>query len=274
MSRIKRNVRRAGKSIARTPYLIEGLLGDYDGNVEVGDNSSLVYVRVQGVVLVAYDDQTAHEANVPVVVGYDEANPRLLKVQGTLRRAGIDLGPSWSVGKHAERHRWGAVPGGDDVVFIEQRQILPWRVEAASSGVAVIVRGGYAYTSSGWQEVAYLSDMDLSSHIPSSADHAAYVLIYVSAAGGIEAQKGSEVTPIETLRISDIPAPPDGALPLAAVRVYNGQTSVSENLYDGDIIDLRGSQAGTGGGVLNMLNALLGILESEIDLELSRHIAG
>jgi len=135
-----------------------------------------------------------------------------------------------------------AKAGGQDPLFAETGQILALRIGIVS-GMTIYNYPGIIQTSAGSVYVTRQT-LDLTTHIPATADKAAWVLITFNASGTITGTKGSEFTlssaTDENDYLSHLPAAPVGAAFLAAaVRVYTDQTEVQETRTNTDIIDLR-----------------------------------
>jgi len=257
-----RSIKKKLKGFEKTHKYAEGLLGNYSGTVTVPNSEQRVYVRVNGVLLTAYDDFTAHVENLPVLVGYDSDHPRLLRVIGIKRRGAVALPPAIGVTNHHHRHEWR---GGDDVVFIDHRQILGLRVTPVSGELKVKVDKGVVEGSGGYGYAESVLGIDLSGSEPGSG--ARYVLIYVKADRTFGIVDGSTKS-AELLTIADVPQRPSGTIALAAVRIEAGQTEISENYYNPDIIDLR--FASISAAATEISNSV-GALEMEFDLKFTKH---
>jgi hypothetical protein len=230
----------------------DAMLGDGNGNVRVDGKKRDCYVRVNGVVMRVRNTKTAFVNNLPVVVGYEHANPNLLQVLGVRERDGIEMKTNYGAPEHHELHEYNNPLGGNDVVYSDVRQLMPGRVSSAQDAFNIYVHRGMALTSSGvWQRLESADKIDLSSYQPGTG--ACYVLIYVNLQDGtIGKLAGTTATSNQVLDYTYIPRTPANAFPLAAVRLYDSQTIISEKWgYDGEIVDLRmAAAAGVGNDIL------------------------
>jgi hypothetical protein len=187
------------------------------------------------------------------------ANTRLAPVAGQRVRIGVDpFDPDYvqilsyrnipSTGytvagglviPHANSHRYLADHGGSDPVWVELRQFMPLRVGISATAMSVNVYQGIAFVG-GTYFLVPSETIDLGPSVPSTAGKAIYALVYVDDTGDLQVDDtGSEVDYAD-LALTDIPAPAGPFLPLAAVRLYTGQTALYETRTSGtDIVDLR-----------------------------------
>lgn len=258
---LRRKLRRKGRA-RRWDW---GKLGNGAGVVSVPGTTQECYVRMRGVVLIAYNDRTAFVDGLPVVVGYDTYQPDVLQVLTVKVRGGVQMPQGFSEQPHHTRHEFLNDQGGDDVVWINERMLLPLRV-TPSSALNVEVYPGVLQTATGWLDIA-LTSLDLSSYQPGSG--ALWALICIDAVGSLSVTTGVSVSSVDLLRTSHIPAEPAGSWALAAVRLYDGQTAITETAQYNDVIDLRFVLRP--GGSPQSWNAL-GVLQSEVDLALTKHV--
>lgn len=239
------------------PVAEPGLLGDGNGNVSVPNRPRYVYARMLSqldVPFEVFNDRTPFVDNLPVLIGYDPDNRNLLQVLKvrlgiTDESAGGITYPT-GVPNHGASHEWLSPYGGYDIAFIHIRQWLPLRVYGSSSGVKIKVYPGYVFCASS-QEYLYVSpsETDLAAHLP-SVGSARWALVSVTEAGAIRVTLGTAVS-LYSLTLADIPAITQGDRPLAAVRLYGGQTRIRETRTITDIVDLRFPIAtGAGSGLV------------------------
>lgn len=224
-----------------------GLMGDPLGNVSVPDRAGYVYVRVNDITEIAYNDRVTPVYDLPILVGYDPLQPRLYRVLDALmvyEEAPYNAG----VPSHHETHEYmGLTTSGHDLVFVHLRAWLPLRV-APAGGLTITVYRGIALVGSTWTAVEQAAALDLTAYQPVSG--ARYVLIQALSDGTIDIVAGAVKT-LLTIALSDIPAPYTQALPLAGILLYAGQTAIQENRITNDLVDLRWPgrpQSTTGGG--------------------------
>jgi len=137
-----------------------------------------------------------------------------------------------------------------------------------------------------------IATLSLSSSVPRSG--ARYSLVRVDADGTVDVQDGTAVASYLELGWSDVPKVADGYAPLAVVRLYSGQTSLSKLYSSPDVFDLRfatRSNPGWMAAIANLerdfeyeidrLNFSLDDieqrhfgLENDLDIEISRHQLG
>lgn len=239
------------------PIAEPGLLGDGQGNVRVTARPNYCYARMLSapdISIEVYNDRTTYVNNLPVLIGYDADNPRLLQVlkirlNNTAEASG---GITYAnIGPHAKTHQWLDPRGGQDIVYIHLRQWLPFRVYPAGT-LTIGVYPGYAYCAD-LGRYAYIAPpvADLAAYVPATAGLARFVLISLTAAGTIRITLGSEVN-LYDLDLTNIPSITSGDRPLAAIRLYNTQTRIAEGRAYTDLLDLRYPIAtGAGSGLLS-----------------------
>lgn len=215
-----------------------GMMGDGTGVLEVTDLEHYVYVRTSAGIEEVFNNRVPPENDLMVMLGYDPTQPDLYQVLSTRTAApGGVTGGAVAGYAPAIRYQWMADGGGQDPLWIDIRQFLPLRV-GTYLGMLIQIYRGVVKSGSTWIDVN-TQTMLLTSHVPTTAGNAAFVLITVDTTGDAIATKGAETT-VELLSLADIPAAPTGTLvELAAVRVYNGQTAVQEARTNTDIKDLR-----------------------------------
>jgi len=127
---------------------------------------------------------------------------------------------------------------GVDQVNIDWRQINTLRVYAYSGFTIGVIAG--LLPRVGADLVVPSQTIDLTTHIPAAG--ALFVLISVDSTGALVATDGATASGTFTLTLGDIPDTPSGNFRLAAVRLYTGQTAISESTQSNDIRDLRWPQ--------------------------------
>ena len=240
ISRIRKQMQRSLEKYQRRSYHTDNaMLGDGNGLVRVPGQKHDCYVRVNGLVMKLRNTKTAFVNNLPVIVGFESSQPNLLQVLGVRDRDGVDLQTNYGVAEHHELHEYDNPNGGSDVVYINIRQIMACRVSSAGDAFNIYVHRGMGLINGVWKRLESADKIDLSSYVPGTG--ACYVLIYINLQdGSIGKLAGTTATSNQVLDYSYIPNVPSDAHPLAAVRLYDTQTIISERFgYDGEIVDLR-----------------------------------
>ncbi len=210
-------------------------MGDGSGTVRVPGSSTLVYVRPWGssLPMVVGRGSAPEVENFPVRVGKSKKDKRL-KVLGAQGYDGVYYPPgSDGVDLHAPTHALY----GSDPVWIVGYQVTDLAVYCDGDDMIVKIYPGRIMISGSVIDVVYQT-IDLTSKIPVAGS--LFVLIYVDSDGAIQTADGDNVNLID-LNYTEIPANPAGAVSLAAVRIYAGQTVITNNVQSQDIIDLRWS---------------------------------
>jgi hypothetical protein len=224
------------KQTALPSYI--GQLGDGNNNVVVSGRPNYVYVRVSGRVGEVFNNRVSPDNDRYVWLGYDATEPekeQVLDVVTGRRRYGEDDDDVYPTAINLGGFTWP----NDNTIYMQLRQFMPLRVamtDPISFGVSLyrgILNVGGVYL------VVDTQDIDLITYeVLAEAAQAKYVLIEVSSTGTVNVVDGTE-TDLDSLTLSDIPSPSDGAVPLAAVRLYSGQSTVIETKTSTDIVDLR-----------------------------------
>lgn len=226
------------------PIAEPGILGDGNGTVAVSGRPRYVYARMLSqldIPFEVFNDRIPFVDNLPVLIGYDPDNRNLLQVLkvrlGNTDEAAGGITYPTNIPNHGSSHEWLSPYGGYDPVYVHIRQWLPLRVYGGS-GVKINIYPGYVYCASS-QEYKYVapSETDLSAYLPGVGE-ALWALVAVTEAGAIRITLGSAVN-LYALTLADIPDITQGDRPLAAVRLYGGQTQIKETRSLTDIIDLR-----------------------------------
>jgi hypothetical protein len=228
MTKYKKFARSLKSVLLRDKYAeIPAFLGNLSGTV-AADVTGRVYVTLfNGEVLEVFNGRVPNVPRLPVLIGYGGGE----KLQ-ILRSRDVYTSPPFpDVPPHAFLHTF---PNADTVPVHEQ-QIMPLLVEPAS-GLTIRIHGGSYELEDGWH-VFVTQEVDLTANVPASG--AIYTLLEVDSTGAISATDGSAVDTRAMLEYSDIPAADPDKFALAAVKLYNGQSSFVFLPTDTDIIDLR-----------------------------------
>ncbi len=234
------NAKVAVKQVLNTfqpkPRTVLAVIGDGFGNVEIAGSPGFVYIRVRGVLTTAFNAQVPNLHDLPVVCGYEYTNPRLFQVLAVYIASDTPYRPN--VPPHHETHEYMAEGGGYDVVWVDLRQIMPFLV-STTGGLSVFVHRGIVWRNGAWRLVESENSYDLTSYVPGAG--ARFLLIALNAASGaITFKAGTTVADKNDLDFTThCPVADPGTKPLAAVRLYTGQTEIQEERTRTDIVDLR-----------------------------------
>ncbi len=232
--RLIRKLRERFDAFVPRRYFAVGLLGDGRGNVRVGNSTNMCYVRVDGALIKAFNQRTAYIDDLPVIVGYDEFNPDTLQVL-SVYLANNDTTNVTQVPNHHARHEYLNPDGGDDVVWVRLRQFMPGRV--SFNGMTARVYRYAIFWNDAWQYVD--GEIDLSPYRPSGG--ARWGVVFWGD-GNLDVSLGATMSDKADLTLADLPPIRQNTVPLVAVRLYAGQTSVSETLIENDVLDVRFGQ--------------------------------
>jgi hypothetical protein len=233
------------KGYTQPPREVAVFMGDGAGVVAVPGRSGYIYVRdIRGNVSIVWNTSVPNIVNQPVFVAYLDGRLQVVRVRDVF----FGSKPT-NVGPHNWTHEWSA--SGGDVVRVFGMQMMPWKAEIDSADAFTVNIYRAIYDANGTWVVEGVEDIDLNAHIPGTSANGCYVLLSIDTSGVINHTVGSDVDPYTTLAVTDIPAIPTDEKPLWAIRLYYGQTTLSQTPQDNDFIDLRDSlhaAAGVGGG--------------------------
>lgn len=243
------NRRKFRKKIITPPEVIPGQLGDGLGNLVYSGGNNLYYCRIAGQIQVVYNDRVPAQNDLLVDVGRDTVSgsekPGIFKVLSTRSSSPGGMGNGIQLGyAPASRYQWMAIGGGQDVLWVDKRQITNLRIgPLTGSDMYIGIVPGIVYNGTNSISVAYQT-ASMAAHIPAGAGNAALVLITINLSGTMVATKGDEFVLAsvadENAMLAYLPAAPAGTcFVTGAVRVYYGQTAVQETRTNTDIIDLR-----------------------------------
>lgn len=211
-----------------------GWLGNHSGTVEVPQEQSMVYVRLQsGQVVKALNTVAPNIRNWAVYVGRDKSQPHTLRVLEVRWLHNIKD----TVNYVLFHHRQHEYPG-PDTVFIYRDQFMPLLV-FPNGGLTAKMFGDIIYVE-GMSNPLKISDaiIDMTSYVPASG--AVYVLLEIQQDGTLNYVTGSSYLSREILWLTaPIPPPTSGSLPVCAFIMYAGQTELRRDAVEKTIIDLR-----------------------------------
>ena len=217
---------------------IAATMGDGQGNLKVTGKDGYVWVTINGAPYKAFCNRVPPAYNKDVWVGVSTEGGKSGGVYQVLsdRAIGSMNAALMQAGGYApaSRYAWG----GDDPLGVDLRAFMPLRIGSHTGGMLVDLYRGYVNNGTTRFSIPR-QDIDVSAHIPTTVDMAAFVLISIDDTGAVIQTKGSEVA-IADLAVSDIPATPAGTIfESGAVRVYYGQTEAREGQTNTDFVDLR-----------------------------------
>jgi len=185
--------------------------------------------------------------NLRVYIGRDPIFPEILQVLGP-RFSYKNMGAlfKYFILDHHANHEWP----GHDTVWVQAQQILPLLVLPETLFTVKILEGWFPTPTTYVHVLEQL--VDLSASQPTAG--ALYALLQIDDTGIATAKIGTQVDAKELLMGGDIPMADEEKYPLAAVRLYDGQTKITADLRStlNDIVDLRFggySLAGGAGGL-------------------------
>lgn len=246
-------------------YKIYGTLGIPLGGqqvVEVATRPQYVYVRLrtnQSEVVQAFNNTVAPSYGLPVVVAR-EGNRYIILEVDTVRYANNWNNSASFLPNHGETHSFNDNGGGGDMVWVYSKQFMPMLVYPTGTfgGSSVFISPHMMLdTYSKWHYVGNTGTTNLLQYVPSGTQ-ALMVLVYMDRNTGNPGYLvGSGSLFSNTLSASSdiapfIPSPQPNQLPLAAIKVSTGTTTINWNY----IYDVRqfnqfiatGSASGGGGG--------------------------
>ena len=218
------------------------LLGNGRGTVSVAGRPGWVYVRTGSDELPgqAFNNRVPLHDDLPIIVGYDSLQPELFQVL-TIREvyAGAGSGDNAipQVVAHHGTHEFGADEGGSDVVWVQKQQIVPMLATPTSPNTMMINVYADLYPwGTGWNWFAGALSADLTARIAAAAGEAKYVLVSIDGATNtLQYTNGTDfIILLPPADMGDlIPEPPAGSVPVVAVYLPNGVTSLGwDNLFD------------------------------------------
>ena len=191
------------------------------------------YVRSIGVVRPAF--------NLPVVIGYTDANPVEESILSVFIQAfGHNAGASIisGIGAHHRQHEWG---GGDEV-FIDPKQFKEGLVAPTNPPSTSVIVNPFYYGDYGLTKFPKETTIGMDQYLP-SASYQRYVLISLNPeTDELEYKSGEEflatATTYETIlaggsvTASAIPSVPYGNYPLAAILLSSDTSTLDWNIND------------------------------------------
>ena len=221
-------------------FLTSALAGDGQGNIEVPGDPRKIYVRASGQVLVVFNNRLTVREDTPIWIGLKKNQTQLIQVLSL--NYGSTVPGSWvppEIAEHGWTHQLYAEHGGNDIVWIEQRQFLP--LSAALTGdYELTIYPGVLLTENGWKVIAS-QEVDLTSSIPEDVSKYRFALVYIDPDGIVQIEDGALVSTNPTM--ADIPIPDEGCYGIYAVRLWSSQGSLTDSRESSDLVDLRFPQS-------------------------------
>jgi len=236
--------------IPKKPETYPAQLGDGAGNLSVFGKLNFVYARVNGNVEEVFNNSVPSQDGLLVTVGRDPNDPERtgpFKVLSTRTTAPGGIVASSGGYAPAERYRFLGEMGGQDPLWVEQRQIMPLRV-GVDGGMRVQIYPGFIWSGSQLMSIDY-TIKDLVAYVPATLGHALFLMVSVNTTGTLIYTAGAEfvlasMTTAALMLANLPPIPAATADVLAYIRIYNGQTEIREGRVDTDIIDPRSAKFG------------------------------
>lgn len=222
---------------------IPGILGIPIGGVktvEIPEREGYVYVRLRNStseLVQVYNDQVSPVYGLPVLIKKDDVDPNRYVVAGRDLGMYQNWGNSPYLPKHGNTHRfWEG--GGGDVVFVEDRQLMPLLVHPSGTSGAcnVVIEPDVYYQDGTWKYGGGTGSPDICSLKPTDGT-AKMVLVYLDGNANPQLLGGSTfgATLTGTAQVMPfVPSPPaSNSIPLAWVRLVSGTERISwSNIYD------------------------------------------
>jgi hypothetical protein len=187
----------------------------------------------------------ASKPDMKISVGYDPMMPGALQVLGIredLRYLGENSAYTFFIVDHHQNHEYP----NHDVIWVQGAQFIPNNVLPVPDTLNIRVYGSTMRTAGDWVAMRSTT-MDMTARVPATGSR--YVLVEMDTDGTAIATNGTIKT-LPLLTIGDIPEPTSGRMPIAAVLLRAGQTTIVRDVRSGhrnDIIDLRWSGWSRGG---------------------------
>lgn len=230
--KVRRQVNQRLAGFQRTPYSWKGFTGDGQGNYSVPNKPGFIYVRNWGgQPFEVLNNGVPTDQTYSVRVGWSTLNPSLPMIVGFVNP--YTQGKYQDVTPHHETHE----AFGSDRVNVSGIQFLPGLV-IHDTGMTVAVYPNPHVNADGTYGLRGYETIDLTSYIPASGY--AFALISIDDSGVSHVKVGSSYASLLLLSQSAIPAPDDNSYTnLAAVILFAGQSTITQNNSVNHIIDLR-----------------------------------
>ena len=214
----------------------DGTGGDPRTHCQVEDEPNLVYVRVtgRGVMQAIYNQDLPVRHDLPVLVGPTQENPDVYEVLGLDQAAWTGPGEYRYIGLHHEAHEFRNANGGDDVVWVQKSQFVPFLGSPTDPpSMQLYIQPGFYLYLADWQYWPG-GNVDLTGHGP-AAGLARYVLITIDGETNTAVMTDGADFAIfpPTNPSANIPDCPTGSFPVTAVYMLDTTTELTwDNTYD------------------------------------------
>lgn len=247
---IKSRFDRKQNELQRTP----ATMGNGAGNLIPSDLDGYVYVVIGSKSQPVYNNRVAPVYGLKVWVGYSAEEPTLYQVLSTRSETPGGSQTGFVGYAPAKRYEWMAVGGGQDPLHVHIRAMSHLKIgTSALGGMMVDLMRGFVEAPGGFVYVERQT-LDMTAHIPTGTDLAAFVLVTIDNSGAVVPTKGGEVNIYALDAETHQPTKPSNtAFTCGMVRVYNGQTAVHDGRVNTDFVDLRFGGAGSGSGSLSFV---------------------
>ena len=231
--KIREMRRKLSEEFQRKLKYSEAFIVSIDGNIDVPGKPGYIYVvGWDGIPKEVFNDKAPKKEMTMVRIGADPLNPTMLQVQAVINQFSqqkiAQIVPDHSL------YEWPAI----NTLWVRGNQVLPALVSAKGDGMTVAIYPFKLKMADGsWRSIAY-QEVDLTDHIPESG--ALWVLIEFDQTDGLAyLNDGEMVDSPELLQATDIQAPSDGRVGIAAVAIFSGQALIVQNASQDQIADLR-----------------------------------
>ena len=231
------------------------------GVISVPGKSNMIYVTlVSGKIMQVLNNRVPNVFQQPVIVGRDDMLPYLDQVLSVWDvyggRGSTTPALASSTVIPYDTMTWPGI----NTIYIMAEQFLTGLV-FPKTGMTIEIYPGTYRIAGGWKQFTQKSDINMTSHLPSTAGYARYALIVVDSTGAYAVRDGADVSAgYAVMAVSDIPAPNTGDHCLYAVKLFHGQTVLKKEEKVNDFVDLRFSGADAGGGSSGETASSLGVV--------------
>ena len=253
-----KSVQDYGDQFKRTLERHRGFLGDGAGTVYVADRDGYVYVRHRQAESADITGSMEPEeviysrADIPPIEGYPVIFGRDMDTENfqILAHDSEQL-LGWIFDKYIKDHHEQHEFNEYDTVWIQKQAILPLLVHPTSPASTLIkVYSGWYQWDTDWHYFETTTSAELSSYVPTAAGQARFLLICIDGETETLHYEAGD-TFLEYIPPRDcedrIPPPPDGKIPLAAIYLVVGETSLDwDIIYDVRLLFSGGGSMSTG----------------------------
>jgi hypothetical protein len=215
----------------------DGTSGDPRTHVMVEDNPNRVYVRMEGrgVLEAVWNNKVPPRHDVAVIVGPTQENPDVYEILNVDHAAMDPENDEYRyVPHHHEAHEFRNPLGGDDTVWVQKQQFMPFLANPSDPpDMEIYVQPGFYLFLTDWQYWPG-GAVDLTGHGP-AAGQVRYVLVSINAVTNtLVMTDGADFAPFPPMNPSaGIPACPAQHFPIVAVYMTDATTEIDwDVMYD------------------------------------------